>query len=485
MSTWRLANIILAVAGVSFLSSFATGVLTIGLPQTAIDIKLSEDLIFWPSSVYSLASGSCLLLAGSVADVVGNRPVNLIGCFLVGCFILACGLARTGIELIMFRAMQGVAVSLCLPTSVAIVSNSVPNGRTRNIAFSCLGFVQPVGFSVGLVLGGLMLDTVGWRLGYYISGGLTFLLFMISVKALPAEKKTTGRDVITKLRTDIDWVGGFVSCVSLCLFSYILAALTNDISNIKRPVNITLLIIAVALVPVFILWEQRQERRGQPALMPNSLWKNRVFTNICLMVMFAWGVCNVMELFCSLFFQKVQNLNAFEASIRILPSMIVGSICQLSTGLLIHRISAFYLVVGSMILSGGGPLLMAVIDARWPYWYDAFFAQLLAPLSADILFTIGLLVVSDLFPTRTQALAGAVFNTVSQFGTSIGLTVMAVISSATTKHYSKSASNSSSPDALLVGYRAGFWAAFAWMMIAFLIGAFGLRNIGKVGLKRD
>jgi len=182
-------------------------------------------------------------------------------------------------------------------------------------------------------------------------------------------------------------------------------------------------------------------------------------------------------------FQSVQNLSALQASIRILPSLIVGTAVQLSTGLLIHRISAFYLVLTSLILSAGSPLLMALIDVQWPYWYDAFPAQLIAPLAADILFTVGLLVVSDVFPTRTQALAGAVFNTVAQFGTSIGLTIMAVISSSATKHskiYEKS-----SPDALMVGYRASFWTAFGWMALACFIGAFGLRRMGKVGLKRD
>jgi MFS family permease len=100
------------------------------------------------NSFSSLTSGSCLLLAGSIADVVGNRKVNLVGCFIVACFILACGLARTGIELIFFRAMQGIAVSLCFPTSVAILANALPSGKSRNIGFSCLGFVQPVGFSM-------------------------------------------------------------------------------------------------------------------------------------------------------------------------------------------------------------------------------------------------------------------------------------------------------------------------------------------------
>lgn len=184
-------------------------------------------------------------------------------------------------------------------------------------------------------------------------------------------------------------------------------------------------------------------------------------------------------------FQKIQGLSALQASLRILPNVVIGSICQLTTGLLVHRISAFYLVVGSTLLSAGAPLLMAVINVEWPYWYDAFFAQALSPISADILFTVALLVISDVFPQRTQALAGAVFNTVSQFGNSLGLTVTAVISSLATKHAAASPADDQSPGPLLVGYRAGFWAAFAWMMCAFFIGGYGLRKIGKVGMKRD
>uniref|UniRef100_A0A093VDF7 Putative MFS-type transporter n=1 Tax=Talaromyces marneffei PM1 TaxID=1077442 RepID=A0A093VDF7_TALMA len=359
ISVWRLANIVLAVSGITFLGSFTTGLLTIGLPQTAQDIGLSEDLILWPSSVYSIWS-------------------------------------------------------------------------------------------------------------------------------LPADRRdASGKINLARLRTEIDWIGGIISCACLAMLSYILAALTNDVNNIKTPGNIAMLVICVLLMPVFILWEQRQERLGKPALIPNSLWRNSVFTNVCLMVMFSWAVINVMELYCSLFFQKIQGLSAFQASLRILPNVVIGSICQLTTGLLVHRISAFYLVVGSTLLSAGAPLLMAVIKVEWPYWYDAFFAQALSPISADILFTVALLVISDVFPQRTQALAGAVFNTVSQFGNSLGLTVMAVISSVTTKHAAASPADYESPGPLLAGYRAGFWAAFAWMMCAFCIGGYGLRKIGKVGLKRD
>ena len=136
--------------------------------------------------------------------------------------MLACGFARTGIELIMFRALHGIALSLCLPTSVAIVANAVPTGRPRNIGFACLGFVMPLGFSLGLVLGGVLLDTIGWRFGYYLCGALTLLLFVVSTWALPADKPVEGGN-LKKLKTDIDWVGAALASTCLALFSYVLA----------------------------------------------------------------------------------------------------------------------------------------------------------------------------------------------------------------------------------------------------------------------
>jgi len=182
-------------------------------------------------------------------------------------------------------------------------------------------------------------------------------------------------------------------------------------------------------------------------------------------------------------YQNVQQLSALQASLRILPSLIVGTMVQVSTGLLIHRVPAFHLLLVSMILSAGAPLLMATISVHQPYWFNAFFAQLVSPFSADILFTVGLLVVSDVFPARMQALAGAVFNTVAQFGTSVGLTIMAVIAASTTN--GSKLQDKNSPDALMSGYRASFWAAFTWMCLACFIGAYGLRKMGRVGLKRD
>jgi Na+/melibiose symporter-like transporter len=261
--------------------------------------------------------------------------------------------------------------------------------------------------------------------------------------------------------------------------------LSSDINNIRNSANAILFAVSIALVPVFALWTRRQERIGRPALIPNSLWKNQTFASVCVMVLLSSAVLNAMELFCSLFFQKVQGHTALTTSLYFLPSGIIGATLNLTTGIFVHRVPALYALLFSSIINAGSPLLMALTRPSWPYWYDPFWAQVLVPMSADVLFTIGLLIVSDVFPERTQALAGAVFNTLSQLGGSIGVCSMSVVSAAAIKASHEVDKDSST--ALAEGYRASFWALFAIMSVVCLIGGVGLRRLGsgKVGLKRE
>lgn len=100
-----------------------------------------------------------------------------------------------------------------------------------------------------------------------------------------------------------------------------------------------------------------------------------------------------------------------------------------------------------------------------------------------MIFTVANLIIADSFSPKTQGLAGAVFNTIAQFGTSIGLTTFAIIAASVTD--GSSYKNKSSPEALMVGYRAVFWTCFGLLLAAIGIGAWGLRRVGKVGLKRE
>ena len=109
--------------------------------------------------------------------------------------------------------------------------------------------------------------------------------------------------------------------------------------------------------------------------------------------------------------------------------------------------------------------------------------MLLGPFSADVMFTVAALVITNVFPPQTQALGGAVFQTLAQFGTSLGLAIMASVSTSVTDE--SEYKDKTSPEALMKGYRVTFWLCFGWMLLAILIGGLGLRRVGKVGLKRE
>jgi MFS family permease len=162
----------------------------------------------------------------------------------------------------------------------------------------------------------------------------------------------------------------------------------------------------------------------------------------------------------------------------------VGVLLNLSMGLFVNRVPAVAIVIVSSVLAAISPLLMAVIDPSTTYWANAFVAQLLQPVSCDCLFTVGLIVITEVFPRERHSLAGAVFNTMTQFGTALGLAVMQIISTLETKKHEADGAGSRE-DALLKGYRASFWAMFAMMLACAVVGGLGLRKTGKVGLKKD
>lgn len=126
---------------------------------------------------------------------------------------------------------------------------------------------------------------------------------------------------------------------------------------------------------------------------------------------------------------------------------------------------------------------MALVDPAWSYWYCSFWAVFLSPVGADTLFTISNLLITSVFPPKTQALAGGVFNTISQIGKSVGLATSAVIANSVTAR--SGYAEKGGPQALMQGYRATFWYCFALSVATLGVAGVGLRNMGRVGVKRE
>lgn len=220
----RAIIVITQVCGVQFFSSFCSGVLVISLPAIQSSLQIEESLLVWPTSSYYLAAGSCLLLTGAVADVVGPKRVNLVGSSFGAVFALACGLSQSGGEFIAFRAIQGVTNAIQTPSSFSIVSSSVEDGQPRNIGIACLGLCMPFGFGFGLVLAGVLTDTVGWRPAFYLSAAASAVLSIIGILALPNDTRPEAdRAVWKRIVSELDWVGLLLATTGLATVSYVLA----------------------------------------------------------------------------------------------------------------------------------------------------------------------------------------------------------------------------------------------------------------------
>ena len=227
----------------------------------------------------------------------------------------------------------------------------------------------------------------------------------------------------------------------------------------------------------------RQDRLKRPALIPNKLWRTKSFTTICLNVFLIWGAFNAFEQILSFFFQDAQRLSALQTALRFLPAPVSGLLANVIMAFIVHRVRADWIVITATIITCIAPLLMAVVNIRWTYWACAFPAILINPVAEGALFTISNLLITSVFPSKTQALAGGVFNTISQIGKSVSLALAALISNSVSTQ--SSVADKQSPEALVTGYHATFWFCFALNAITILISIFGLRKIGIVGKKRD
>lgn len=181
----------------------------------------------------------------------------LMGTLLQSAFTLGCGLSSNGMQLIIFRGLAGVAASFCLPSAVSIITNTFEVGPRRNMAFAAMGGGQPIGFSLGLTLGGVYADTIGWRWGFHMAAILNTFVLVVAIWALPTD---IDEPVIPwgRLQSDIDWIGALLISTSLAMLSYVFAVITGSIHSIKAPTNIGLLATAGALLPIFVFWVGRQ-----------------------------------------------------------------------------------------------------------------------------------------------------------------------------------------------------------------------------------
>ncbi|KAE9369207.1 MFS general substrate transporter [Stipitochalara longipes BDJ] len=485
VSTGRTIAIIACITCISGIGNLLGGLLTVSIPVIAADLHIPPELQLWPAAAFALACGCTLLPCGAIADVLGCRRACLLGGFFQAASALGAGLARTSTQLIALRGAAGLAASFCLPGAVGVAAHAFPlttSPRRRSAAFAAMGGGQAVGFGLGLALGGVFSDTVGWRWGFYTTALLNGAVLALALWALPGGGTQAGW---RRLARDVDWVGALLSSASLALLSYALALATGPDAgqSLREPLHLLLLSVALALLPAFGWWTRRQTRLGQPALIPTTLWANVPFTAICVTVFLVWGALNASEQLTALYLQDVRGTSSLTASLYFMPAPICGALMNAAIGVLLPYLRPSLAVPVACFVSGVAPLLLATlcrVDGPG-YWRGVFQAMALNPLGADLIYTIANLVVTAAFPTKTQALAGGVFNMLAQIGKSVGIATSAVIA----RQVTALGEGAGSKEALLRGYRAAWWYNCSLGFASVAVSFWGLRGVAKLGVKRE
>lgn len=229
----RKLAITFQLSGISLTACAINGLVVVGLPKMTIDLALPRLLSFWPVSAAFMATTASLLLAGSLADIIGPRLVELVGALTMGVFMIGCGLSQKGVELVALRALQGVSLAMHLASSVSLITMTWPQGRSRNVAFSCLGISQVIGFSLGLVLGGIFVDTIGWRAAWHIYGSITLALGLLGCFVLPkSQASSSWKTILHDITTKMDLVGALLASAFMAFVSYFLAYVPHLLSGI-------------------------------------------------------------------------------------------------------------------------------------------------------------------------------------------------------------------------------------------------------------
>ncbi|SPO23945.1 related to Cephamycin export protein cmcT [Ustilago trichophora] len=184
-SVTRIILSLTSISGVTILTSFLGGALTVALPSIAKSINMSQELLSWPLSMFSLVSGALLLIAGGMADAFGRRTVFLLGNTVFAAVSVTTSFMNTGEGLIGCCAGLGLAAAMLIPSGVGILGSSIPEGPIKNRSFALLGAAQPVGFIIGLVLGGLLANN--WRVIFWCLGASAIGFGICGFVSLPNE----------------------------------------------------------------------------------------------------------------------------------------------------------------------------------------------------------------------------------------------------------------------------------------------------------
>ena len=419
-----------------------TTIVNVALPSIREDLGFSETSLAWVVNAYLLTFGGFLLLGGRLGDLFGQRRLFLAGISLFTLASVACGLATSQGVLVAARAVQGLggAVVSAVAFSLIMVLFTEPAERAK--AMGVFGFVMAGGGSIGVLLGGVLTDTLAWNWIFLVNVPIGIAVVALSLRLLDNGRvgAATGR---------LDVAGAVTVTASLMLAVY--AIVNGNEVGWGTGQTLGLLAAAAALLALFVVIEARH---ASP-LMPLGLFRLRsvavsnVVGVLWAAAMFAWFFIS------ALYLQLVLGYSPLEVGLAFLPAnLIMGTFSLGLSAKLVLRFGIRAPLATGLLIAAAGLVLFARAPVDGSFLVDVLPSMLLLGFGAGMAFNPVLLAAMSEVEPSESGLASGVVNTAFMMGGALGLAVLASLAA------SRSDSLASSGDGPLLALNGGYHAAF-------------------------
>jgi EmrB/QacA subfamily drug resistance transporter len=347
-------------------------VVNVALPALAHSLHADPSILPWAINAYLLPLGALILLGGGLGDHFGRRRLFLIGLVLFGAASILCALAPTFFWLLAGRSAQGIGAALLMPNSLAILGGAFA-GEERGRAIGTWAAVGAVAGAVGPIVGGWLIDTIGWRIIFLINIPLALAAGYLAYKYV-AEQKERANTV------PLDVLGAILATVALGLLTWSLTEAANPRRSIY---SVGTTVVGGLVLAGIFLWQEG--RLADRALMPFSMFSSRSFVGLTLLTFFLYGSLGGLLVLLPFLLIQIHHWSAVEAGAALLPIPVMIGIGSRLMGRVAARIGGRVLLFGGSLLVGLGLTLYGRVGANaLDYWFDIFLPTVLVAFGMTV-----------------------------------------------------------------------------------------------------
>ncbi len=435
----------------------------VALPSIREDLGFSEESLAWVVNAYLLTFGGFLLLGGRLGDIVGHRRMFLAGIGLFTFASVACGLAGSQGMLVAARAVQGIGGAIVSAVALSLIVTLFTEPAERAKAMGVFGFVASGGGSIGVLLGGVLTDTLDWHWIFLVNVPVGIAVFALTLVLRPASRGQAGG------RLD---VAGAVTVTAASMVAVYAIVNGND-AGWTSARTLGLLALAATLIGAFLAIESRTSA----PLVPLGLFRlrNLAISNVVGVLwaaaMFAWFFL------AALYLQLVLGYSPLEVGLAFLPGNVIMGVLSLGlSAKSVLRVGIRAPLAAGLGTAAVGLVLFARAPVDGSFVVDVLPGMILLGVGAGIAFNPVLLAaMGDVAPSEA-GLASGVVNTSFMMGGALGLAVLASLAASRTD--TLLASGEGAVEALNGGYRVAFLAGALLAALAATIGGALLRPGG-------